>query len=409
MPGRYGRAGHQYGPFYVPVHNRVGIFQHLGLKMKIAVYSIAKNEEQHVDRYVESAKDADAIYVLDTGSTDNTVEALRAHGVSVHQKTFDPWRFDRARNAAMDLVPDDYQCLVWRDFDEEMIPARGWRLVLEQNWDDDPCEFYARYVSSRRPDGTPDLEYWRSMAHSRHFRWIHPVHEVLKPKVSKYRTAYLASLTIDHQHRDEAKDRTQYLHLLALAVHENPGDDRNAHYYARELYYYKQWDAAITEFNRHLSLNSSKWAAERAASLRFMARCYSGKGDAAAEEQCYLRACAECPWERDPWVDLAQYYNYYEQWAGVYYAAKKALAVPVASRGNHYLTSAYAWKEGPHDLICVAATKLGRIQEAEAAAFEAWRQNRADQRLKANVQWFIDRKAKDAGNKAVLESTETKG
>ena len=45
---------------------------------KICVYAIAKNEEQFVDRWVDSMSEADVIVVLDTGSTDRTVEKLKA-------------------------------------------------------------------------------------------------------------------------------------------------------------------------------------------------------------------------------------------------------------------------------------------------------------------------------------------
>ena len=46
--------------------------------MKIAVYAISKNEEQFVDTWVASMREADGIYVLDTGSTDATVENFPA-------------------------------------------------------------------------------------------------------------------------------------------------------------------------------------------------------------------------------------------------------------------------------------------------------------------------------------------
>ena len=50
--------------------------------MKVCVYAICKNEELFVDRWVDSMQEADEIYVLDTGSTDQTVEKLRKRGVS---------------------------------------------------------------------------------------------------------------------------------------------------------------------------------------------------------------------------------------------------------------------------------------------------------------------------------------
>ena len=43
---------------------------------KICVYAICKNEEKFVERWYNSMKEADYIVVLDTGSTDKTIELL---------------------------------------------------------------------------------------------------------------------------------------------------------------------------------------------------------------------------------------------------------------------------------------------------------------------------------------------
>ena len=52
--------------------------------MKIGVYAICKNEEKFVDRWVDSMNEADAIYVLDTGSTDKTVKKLKKRNTGEH-------------------------------------------------------------------------------------------------------------------------------------------------------------------------------------------------------------------------------------------------------------------------------------------------------------------------------------
>ena len=52
-------------------------------KYKVCVYAICKNEEKFVSRWVKSMSEADEIYVLDTGSTDNTVKFLKDLGVHV--------------------------------------------------------------------------------------------------------------------------------------------------------------------------------------------------------------------------------------------------------------------------------------------------------------------------------------
>ena len=100
--------------------------------MKICVYAISKNEEKFVSHWVNSMKEADEIYVLDTGSTDNTVNKLRELGVNVTQKIINPWRFDVARNESLKLVPSNTDICVCTDLDEVFIP--GWRKELEKQW-----------------------------------------------------------------------------------------------------------------------------------------------------------------------------------------------------------------------------------------------------------------------------------
>jgi len=100
--------------------------------MKICVYAISKNEEKFVNRFVDSILDADGIYVLDTGSTDETVNLLRARGVHVKQEIIDPWRFDVARNLSLEMVPTDADICICMDLDE--VIEDGWREKLEGIW-----------------------------------------------------------------------------------------------------------------------------------------------------------------------------------------------------------------------------------------------------------------------------------
>ena len=85
--------------------------------MKIAVYAISKNEEKHVKRFCESAKEADLILIADTGSTDNTVVEARACGAQVYEVNIMPWRFDKARDAAVALLPRDMYVCISGDLD----------------------------------------------------------------------------------------------------------------------------------------------------------------------------------------------------------------------------------------------------------------------------------------------------
>ena len=70
-------------------------------KYKVCVYAICKNEEKFAEKWYNSMKEADEIYVLDTGSTDNTVQILKDLGAHVDVKIISPWRFDVARNESL--------------------------------------------------------------------------------------------------------------------------------------------------------------------------------------------------------------------------------------------------------------------------------------------------------------------
>ena len=102
------------------------------MALKIAVYTIALDEAAHVDRWADSAVDADLRIVGDTGSSDDTVERLLRKGVTVHRIGIRPWRFDDARNAVMALIPGDVDVCVTMDMDVFLAP--GWRPKVEAAW-----------------------------------------------------------------------------------------------------------------------------------------------------------------------------------------------------------------------------------------------------------------------------------
>ena len=160
-----------------------------------------------------------------------------------------------------------------------------------------------------------------------------------------------------HHYPDLSKSRSSYLSLLELGCKEEPEDDRNCHYLGREYMYHHMYDKAIVELTRHLSLKSATWEAERAASMRFIGRCYNQKGDKINAVRWYLRAIAEAPGEREPWVDLGKCYYSMNDHEGCYFAMKKALSI--VERPMTYICEPEAWGSLPYDLCGVSAYYLG--------------------------------------------------
>lgn len=352
-------------------------------KYKICVYAISKNEEQFVDRWMDSVGEADLVVVVDTGSTDRTVEKLRARGALVYEESFSPWRFDAARNAALGHVPKDADICVSNDLDEVFNPR--WRQVLERAWD--PSYTRARYLFTwnYRADGAPAKQYPMEKIHRRHgFRWVRPVHEILEyTGPDEDRTLWVNGLVLNH-YPDLSKSRSQYLPLLELSVAENPQDDRAMFWLGREYLYVRSYDRCIETLKRHLLLPSARWDEERCASMRHIATCYEAKGDLSAGRSWLFRAVAECPHLREPYLRLARSAYRTSDWPLVYAMVKKALSITQTS--GSYLAEPEVWGPALYDLGAISAFRLGLLTEAKACAVKACELSSADPRLKANLE-----------------------
>ncbi|MBQ6066387.1 MAG: glycosyltransferase family 2 protein [Clostridia bacterium] len=353
---------------------------------KIYVYAICKNEEQFVDRWVASMSEADGIFVLDTGSTDGTVEKLTAYpNVTVTRETVAPWRFDTARNRSLEPVLPDADLCVCTDLDEVFVP--GWRQGAEAALATGAQQLRYRYIWSFTADGREGTVFFADKMHARQgFIWTHPVHEVLaytgggRPVI-----ATAQGVQLNH-YPDQTKSRGGYLPLLELAVRENPQDARDVHYLGREYLFAGRYDEAIAMLRRHLSLPGAVWDAERCASMRYIARCYAHKGDAAEAERWLLRACAEAPRLRGPWMELARSAYEKEDWHAVIFAAVRALAVPEADGGYMYDAADYAAR--PHDLLSLAYYHTGDKKSALSHADKALTYEPDNERLKRNRTFF---------------------
>ena len=350
--------------------------------MKIVVYAIAKNEAAFAERWADSMSEADQIVALDTGSEDDTVERLRGKGVAVTAERVEPWRFDAARNRSLELVPEDADVCVCTDLDEVFRP--GWRAALERAWLSGTCQARYRYTWSFQADGSEGVVFWQEKIHARRgFRWTHPVHEVLQWTGGGAPAVVTAEgVQLDH-HPDPRKSRGQYLALLELSVREDPEDDRNLHYLGREYLYRRRWDDCIRTLTRHLALPGA-WRDERAASMRYMAKAFACKGERGQALAWGLRAAAEAPYLREPWVDLAGLLYEEQAWDGVLYCTGEALKLQ--ERPRTYICEAEAWGALPHDLRCQAFYHTGRIALALEEARRALACSPGDPRLAGNVQ-----------------------
>lgn len=348
--------------------------------MKICVYAISKNEEKFVNRFVDSLQDADGIYVLDTGSTDSTVDLLKKRGITLKQEIIDPWRFDVARNLSLEMVPDDTDICICMDLDE--VIEEGWREKLEKIWNSNINRLSYNYNWSFDDLGNPKVNFYISKMHDRHnYKWTHPVHEVLTFTGKNEVTFTTDDITVNH-YPDSTKSRSSYLPLLELSVKEDPLDDRNMHYLGREYMYYKRWNECIDTLICHLNLKTATWKDERCASMRFIARSYQALGRYDEARMWLDKAIKETPYLRDPFVERALLEYQLNNFDEVINYSLEALKITTHTKS--YINEPFSWDSTLYDLLAISYYHQNCKDLALKYINLALEMNPDDERLKNN-------------------------
>jgi len=349
--------------------------------MKIAVYAISKNESEFVERFCKSAIDADIILIADTGSTDNTAELARQQPKTVvHDICISPWRFDKARDTALALLPRDINVCISLDLDEILEP--GWREEIEKVWKEDTTRLRYKF------DWGCGISFYYEKIHHRHgYHWHHPVHEY--PRVdSRIQEvyAYTDMLLVSH-HPDPTKSRGQYMPLLELAVKEDPHCPRNAFYHARELTFYRRWDEAIVALNNYLKMPEATWPNERCYAMRLLGKCYEELHNTHEAMKWYRLAVAEAPGTREPWVELSMLCYRTSNWHDCYHAAISA--INIVNKHETYTMDPSVWTEKPYDLASISAWHLGLKDKAKEYVLKALEFAPEDVRLLNNKEFIL--------------------
>ena len=339
--------------------------------MRIAVYTIAKNEEANVRRWADSCQDADYRVVCDTGSQDRTVELLEQQGVTVHNIQQTPWRFDGARNQALDWCPDDADICISLDMDEWLMP--GWRQAIEQAWTQGTTRLSYLYVFAA---DVSDQGFWANKIHARQgYRWRRAVHESVFPQgITEQERACHCNLILQIQNTQQPH-RRDYLELMALAHQEDPQDSQLAFWYARECVHHGEHARAKTALDDFLSLKTAWWA-ERNEAWRLCSLV-----DPVNQEKYLLHAVAEGS-RRETWRDLAKLYYSRQDWHQCVWASHQGL---IAAKTLTYLDAVADDCVDFHDYLAIGYWNLSWFAQAKTHAQAACVLDPQDSRLAENL------------------------
>lgn len=316
--------------------------------MKFCIVVIARNESANICKMAESAKDylnaGGKIYLLDTGSTDNTVEVARNLGFNVTvsktnfhktltQKMLNSWRkrqkincipltppitffcFDAARNAASQIPEEDI--MFFADGCDHFLTLDYSRIntLIEEGRNN--FSIIQKYGAEK---GRINRFYNRHMG-----KWVGHVHEFLD--CGEYHYYNLDEKVMSIEHKYVEKDRADKYMAGLIATHEMyPLDEygRWYHYIARELMFRKHYSDARRLFQKRAKILF--YPEEGASSLCMSAKCCKSEGGTNEEilsyyEKAYDMKTTLC----EPLFEICEYSLKKQNWVRVLKVATECL------------------------------------------------------------------------------------
>lgn len=156
--------------------------------VRLSLCMIVRNSEKGIEQCLKSAAPfVDEIVVVDTGSTDATVEIVSRYA---HCLAHRPWtdNFSEARNAALELATGDWILVL--DSDEALAPdaGPGLRAALQS----DTIIAYQLLIKNFLDDSahTQDVYVLRLFRNSPAIRYQHRIHEQISETVRAYAEAH---------------------------------------------------------------------------------------------------------------------------------------------------------------------------------------------------------------------------
>lgn len=316
------------------------------MKQGISAVLIVKNEEKLLARCLDSISECDEIVILDTGSTDQTVEIAKRYTSKVFlTPETTPFHFAEARNMALSFATEDWALTI--DADEIAHPdcLKKVRKIVKRY--PDATGINIKFMVSGE-DGKDRAPIQRMKIFRRGcWEWKYRIHEILSPlnmkKMWPIKVIDLDTAVMEHlPSTDKSVRLQQNLDLLQISVKESPEYIRNARQLGMELFSREQYRDAIQWFQLYLS-SGTGGPLDRSETLIHLARCYGNIGVPDEAQRHFDLAIAEAPMRRE---------SFYFKAMGLIKQARpdlaisvleQCMAIPVGSKPDFYLNLENVW------------------------------------------------------------------
>ena len=325
----------------------------------ISLCMIVKNEEDVIGRCLESVKDiADEIIIVDTGSSDNTIEIVSRYTKKIyHFLWIDD--FSAARNFSFSKATKDY--ILWLDADD-IIEQKYKKefLALKQNLSPSVDVVMLPYHVAFDKNNNSIHSYYRERLLKResNFKWLGAVHEAICPKGN----IIFEKAAVSHK-KLHPSDPNRNLRIFEKLLSEGQIlEPRQQFYYARELYYHERYEEAISHFQEFLD-NPNGWKENKISACIDLANCYKKTNQ---EEKALLSLYHSFLYDiprGESCCEIGNMFMAHQQYkTAIFWFEAAARQKPDISSGGFFTTDCYDYI--PYLQLCVCYDKLGNYKTA---------------------------------------------
>ena len=268
--------------------------------------------------------------ILDTGSTDNTIEIInKVLGKKKGKLYQEPFiNFKDSRNRCLELAGK--KCKYNLMLDDTYIIRYNLREFLETIRGDQFADSYSILIKSL------DMEYYsnRITKSERELKYIYKIHEVINPEnnvnvVIPKKNSIIEDITNKYM-EERTMNRKQYdLKLLFEEIEENPDDPRNYYYVAQTYNLINEHEKAAEYYYKRAFHKNEGFEQERNDALFEMIRIYNFKLN-------------------KNWDECEKYYNLLYEWDKERPEALYFLGINYLLKGNKY--KAFEYLKRAHEI-----------------------------------------------------------
>jgi glycosyltransferase involved in cell wall biosynthesis len=343
---------------------------------------ICKNEEDSIGTLLESVKGDlfNEIIVVDTGSTDSTLDILKSYGVTIeHFEWIND--FSAARNYSFSKANSDY--VMWLDSDDHIKPKDYQKLLELKNKLHESPIWLLKYEYAHDEFGKSICSFFRERIVRRdlNMKWQQPIHEYM-PLSDSFKQV---DIEVHHNKKDLHTSRN--VSILEKIVEENPNFARNIYYLGKEYFDSGEFDKGCDLLEKFLDMPDAWGENKYGALIRLSEYRMTNKENGEARE--YLHRAIQV----DPLKAKAYYHlGDIALGEGDFYTAVHWFTVcKNIKRSDKSLDIVepkyHTWL--PNLQLCIAYNSLGMIPEAAIANEDALKYRPEDSRMKTNKLIFV--------------------